>query len=697
MFTIIICDKRIINDCKEKYCSFLKPLDTGNFTFLEWNVNGENLYDAVPGIEEESLKHKEWQALIINSIETSNYDFINCKSENPLDIYGQLNVKNKKLADIEKVLDVFDYVKNSNDIYDKLINNPLVRLTNWLSKPLFISNSDIEEIKIDEKLITKELDKQIKENCYEDEKGLFKEGMCLLMEKANSLSINHRDVKLKNAFSNISFIIENLPKQIIVLSERVQKDSRIEQDRRLSKTDEYQNFFENNLYPLNTRLMLYDCLFGKRQERLESDRLAFYTFIYVFSNYQYPNDSLKQNKVYTASIKLDDKILNNKCDNYIKKLLATRRYLCKLIEDEKYFDNQKISNDLAIKLFESGEYITCNINSRFDSNDLMCEYSRLGYTNDFPIKESKYWNDQYEKIEDAFTRYMREPSRAVKDAVINEMPLKKTFYDDRIVYLNKYQKEDIGYKLDEEKDALSKVDVQSISDINDYRNSLDKKDNQINERIRQRMNIKQVIFSVLIVLSLFLIGSIPFIASSFYDENGRILSPFVALIALGFLLLALIACIVFFRIQTINMFKSFNLFIKDILKEINENLMLFSEYISKSTNVMKLNSIISMFGKGRKNNIRTYEKHIKEIDDIVNYTYVILQDYLSPKETIAVENVEDKYEFDYANKEIPTFDMPIIEGNSKIKYLENGNVIDVPVDYILEINLELEEMYGQYY
>ncbi len=697
MFTTIICDKRIINDCKDKYYSFLKPLDSGNFTFLEWNVNGKNIYDAVPGLKEVSEKHKEWQALIINSIETSDYDFINCKSENPLDIYGQLNTENKKLTDIEKISDVFDYVNNSNKIYDKLVNNPIVRLTNWLSNPLFITNGDIKEQKIDEKLITEELDKQIQENCYRDEKGLFKEGKCLLMEKAASLSVNHRDVVLKNTFSNSNFVIENSPKQIIVLSERVQDEYKDEQDKKLSKIDEYQNFSENNLYPLNTRLMLYDCLFGKKQERLESDRLGFYTFVYIFSNYQHPNDSLKQNRVYNVNIKLDEKALNNKCDGYIKRLLATEKHLKKLIGEEKFLANQKISDDLAIKLFESNEYITCKINSRYSSDDLMCEHSELGFTKDFPIKEAKYWNDQYEEIEDAFTRYMREPARAVKNAVTDEMPIKKVFYDDHIADLNEYQQENVGYKLDEEKDALSKVDVHSIPDVNDYRKRLDEKDNQINERIEQRMNLKQVIFSTSIILSLFLIGSIPFIVSSFYDENGRILSPFIALTALGVLFLTLVICIIVFRIQIVNMFKSFNLLIKDVLKEINENLLLYSDYISKSTNVMRLNSIMSMFGKGRKNNIRTYEKHIKEIDDIVDYTYAMLHDYLSPKNDIKVDDTEDKYEFDYTKNEPATYDMPIIEGNSEIKYLENGNIINVPIDYVSEINLELEEMYGQYY
>lgn len=697
MFTTIICDKRIINDCKEKYYSFLKPLDNGNFTFLEWNINGKNLYDAVPGLKEESEKHKEWQALIINSIETSNFDFINCKSENPLDIYGQYNTENKKITDINKISDVFEYVNNSNSIYDKLIENPIVKLGNWLSNPLYITNGDIEEIKIDEKAISEELDKQIQENCLQDEKGLFKEGKCLLIEKASSLCTNHRDVVLKNTFSNNNFIIENAPKQIIVLSERVKDDNKGEKSKELSKNDEYQNFSENNLYPLNTRLMLYDCLFSKKQERLESDKLAFYTFVYIFSNYEYPNDSLKQNKVYKVDITLNNETLNGKCDSYIKRLLATKKYLYKLIGEEKYFDNQKISDDFAAKLFEKNEYISCKINSRYSSDDLMCEHSELGIAKDFPIKEDKYWNDQYDEIQDAFTKYMREPARAIKNAVVDEMPIKSVFYDDHIADLNDYQKENIGYKLEEEKDDLSKVDIYSIPDISDYRKRLDEKDNQINERIEQRMNLKQVIYSTAIILSLFLTGSIPFIASSFYDENGRLLSPIVSLAALGFLLLALVICIIVFRMQIVNVFKSFNKLIKDILKEINENLLLYSDYISKSTNVMRLNSIISMFGKGRKNNIRTYEKHIKEIDDTIEYTYAMLYDYLSPLNSIEVDSTEDKYEYDYADRKAATYDMPVLEGNSKIKYLENGNIINVPIDYVSEISLELEEMYGQYY
>ena len=90
MFTVIICDEHIINDCHNKYYIYLKPfLDNEEFAFCKWDTSGNTLNEAVPELKEIIGNKNEWRAIIVNDSSTWNFEAVN--KRNPFNYVDSIN------------------------------------------------------------------------------------------------------------------------------------------------------------------------------------------------------------------------------------------------------------------------------------------------------------------------------------------------------------------------------------------------------------------------------------------------------------------------------------------------------------------------------------------------------------------------------------------------------------------------------
>jgi dGTP triphosphohydrolase len=53
MFTVVICNRAVVDDCKSKYAIYLKPfLEKSGYAFCRWDPKGATLAEAVPDLYE---------------------------------------------------------------------------------------------------------------------------------------------------------------------------------------------------------------------------------------------------------------------------------------------------------------------------------------------------------------------------------------------------------------------------------------------------------------------------------------------------------------------------------------------------------------------------------------------------------------------------------------------------------------------
>ena len=141
MFTVLIAEKEHIEAIREKNKLFFEPfLDNKDLAFCEWNPEGQNLHDSVPGLLDAVGRKKEWRAVILHAVTPDAL-----KSVNPFDVVDNsavaaLTVPSHYLQENENYAvwqknweNYYDEVaKVKEELFHKALENPLQKLTTWL-------------------------------------------------------------------------------------------------------------------------------------------------------------------------------------------------------------------------------------------------------------------------------------------------------------------------------------------------------------------------------------------------------------------------------------------------------------------------------------------------------------------------------------------------------------------------------------
>ena len=167
MFTVLICSETIIRDCQKTYSAFLKPLlEQPDWSFCEWNPDGDTLDEAVPALRSIVAKHKDWRAVIVNDRTLCGMEGI--EKMNPFNVAGSVSSKEyfEKIDAIAKTAEeeerdeaevnaaikevILDFREQKEKAFAKAVENPITKLTTWL---LGAADSSRHSFKFKEKRI----------------------------------------------------------------------------------------------------------------------------------------------------------------------------------------------------------------------------------------------------------------------------------------------------------------------------------------------------------------------------------------------------------------------------------------------------------------------------------------------------------------------------------------------------------------
>ena len=257
--------------------------------------------------------------------------------------------------------------------------------------------------------------------------------------------------------------------------------------------------------------------------------------------------------------------------------------------------------------------------------------------------------------------------------------------------LTKYQKQDIILKLLEEEQAMIETPTSKVLNKAEYFKRLDEKDAEIKENIRKRMNRKSSVLVGVISLALFFIGFIPLLISEFNNFGTGAMSVLLISIALATVAVAVLVTLVAFKQQLISKFKAFNETMKSIYNEITSSLGGFSEYLSHACNVKREFSVLDAIHNESYDYFKIYKKHEIDIDRCMYDITNLFSDYVDESFRPAAEPVPYNYDFDQPQDY--SFDLPYSDTAKEIEFLQRGNIITVPVDFIKSIRLKREELY----
>lgn len=676
LFTVIICDQNVINDCKNKYKIHFSPLlDNKEIAFCSWYPEASTLEEAVPDLNEVIKSKQDWRAVVISDRHVTSEKLIH--QPNPFDYVGTEKYP-MNLTDKNGVLKYREYVERTSH---EALNNPLMKLSIWLNgytsklRPDVISEDIILDV----------------EPFSEQYKSILKEEDTSVVDLETSLARAKRfDVV------NSKFLLDGElfcpPKMVIVISERARDIELIEAEAawRDHKEYDYSKYAEDNLYSSKMRCLVYQIPRIKGAIR-ELDYFKFLSTILIFASNDVSYDMFKPGRVYELISEIDVEKVKKLCNDYIYKLKETLKKIALLHSRRKFAESRTLDDSFVRREYESEVTVPVRLPDGYNKDSLMCEYRELGLSKDCPKSEEAYWNEQYVDIKKHFIRFLRQPHRSIKNAAESDFPELYSIEDLRAKQLNEFQIEDVVYKLQEEEQNMVETTTSNIFDKKKYDEMLDEADKNIKRGISQRLTKRKtmLIAGLFILLSTF--GFVPLLISEFNNFGTGAISVLLLIITIAVIAGSMIISLFVFRRRLINRFKHFNYVMSGIYDEVLSSMHTFSDYLSHACNLMRGISVLNTINSKVDVYTNIYKKHEIEISRCMNDVINLFPEYID-KNYIPNEEIE-AYKFDFEQPCSYNYEFPYSVVSNDIEFLHKGTRVSVPVDYIKSIQLKREELY----
>lgn len=679
MFTVIICDEHIIKDCCGKYHIYLKPFfDSDSFAFCAWNAQAETLDEALPELKSIIRHKKEWRAVIVNDSSTWGFSVVN--KRNPFDFVDS----EKKKYQFSSFEQIKAFRESENALYDKSLSNPLTKLAIWLCGAPINTPPSLCYDKAKERLDN--IDSGEAYYKLLEELGLDSS------EVENDWDKNLRFLKLSENFEPEGELF-NPPQSVTAVAERAKNvDAELAG---LAWTEhiefDYSQFYLDNLYPEKLRYLIFDVSYIK-ERRNENLYFGFLTAVMLLAAYESPRGALRSNRVYRLDMQIDAEHVRNLCNAYNSKLYSTLAKIDEISENLRDKESRPIDKYTAEECFESGVTVPIEVVTAESEDNLKAEFGKIGLSRDCPCEEYKYWDDQFHAINKYFIRFLREPRRAVKTAAKEDFRRMNRIEDERALRLNEYQREDVRYVLEEEEQNMLATSTAQLFNTTRYSEKLREADKEIRRGIAQRMTKKKTVLVGSLAVAAYLVGFLPLIFGNINTAGSFLFLVLVTCVALG--VFAGIGFIYLFVLKhrLVNMFKQFNCVMSGILGEIKNGVNAFSEYLSHACNVMREFSVLNCSESSYKKKQHILSNHRHIITEKISEVNELFSTYIDSDE-IKLTYEAEPYDYDFTVFKDYEYDIPYSDAEKYIDFLQEGNRIAIPIDYVEAFTLTREELY----
>lgn len=735
MLTVIIVPKEYLETIN-KHKLFLYDLSNNkNIVLCQCDYSGNSIEEMVPELNKVIANCDNWRAIIITP---DNRNVIN-----PYDYTRYTEQQHSS-----RTLDWSYYSKKRYErfaCYEKATGNPLVALTSALCKPDYskinISDEDYKKIisgelpvykyMLRKRLETLNVAKFIyRSEVIKDEQLLRLVGEADYSNLLESLRENNLDEIIKligidrvldlnkilggadpqyvdpefieeqlfnykkklllAPIENRFTLYDNHPNEVICVSLRTYDIETYHNGFKPKSLENYtySKFVEFNMYPRQLQYFTYDII-SEKDKRYQRELIKFLTFILVFAANKIPHGVVENNFLYRIVVDYDNGKFNNLCKNYVDKLYSTVVEINRAIYEQSHEQNSEIDDNTAEELFESHKNIPVELRPSRNSDNLYAKYN-IGLSKDCPTDEEMKWDNQYNNIKKSFTKYIREPRRAVKTAVKGDFRIDNKVKDDRILKLTEYQLEDIAYKLEEEEQQMVETNTSQIFKNDDYNNKIDEASNKVKKNIKCRMTRKRTILIGFAACLAYIFGFLPLLFTNLNTVGSFLLASVIIIIMTLLFASSGMVALLFFRYKLKKNFKAFNRTIHDICDEIETSMEQFGKYLSFSYNVMRKFSIINYGDKPSEDVIVALNKHKVDIERIIEETRSVYAGYLDNNIGL---NTAEPYEYDFTVMKEYTYAPTEREFANNVDFIQCGNYVKIPVDYLNSIMVVKEDLY----
>lgn len=733
MFTVLICSNAFLEKLQNEHSHLLDIISNNqNCAICPWREDVtalRSLDNALPTLEQLTCGRTEWRAVLMLDSDTLGFDYID--KRNPFDVVDackaltdfnetEIFTDMKQYFDLEQLLgelvseqsDDEEKINNitkqleelKNDIEQKItesgnairkfrkakeekyrtaLTKPITQLAIWMSGPPIDRAPEASRSWPEEMLSP---DHEINWDYY---KTLYSLNYFPSeFERYHTDCIKYEIIKDN---SMLSATLSKRPKQIIALSERyaLRADDVYREVALPHEALEYDHFCDDNMYPSSMRYILCDVPY-ENGHRTAFGFLSLTSLMFMLALNDIPYGALREGRVYNGTVQIDKARARHFFTQYFLKLNATKRLLSKKLRNlqSRVPDNATLTPEEAVELFESDANVPVKIRINANREEYKDD-AKIGLAKDCPKDEYDHWYSFVTEATRKFIRYLREPRRAVKNASKNEFRQQSVIEDERIFLLDEDRLEDIQYRLQEEEFNMIKTTTTRLFESKLYLNRIDHADKAVRNGIARRMTKKRVLISASAALGAFLFSFIPLLLHNNKDAKSFTATVLVTGISLGILALAGLIFLFVVRRKQKKRIALFNATMDQSFDEIENGLQAFSKYLRHACNVMRAFSIFNFIRRPRERKQDVVKKHLCDVQmkiDGINGLFINMAE--------ADENTDVlPYNYDFSKLDDYVYEVPYEVIDTSVRFITRDNVVSVPIDYIIAVDLTMEELY----
>lgn len=655
MFTVVITEQEHLDTINE-YSAFLRPfLDNSHIAFCRWRRDGRDLEDAVPDLYEKVARHEVWRLIVV------------CDEEG-IDQKNPFDVINYRDPEQPKDMDDADYRALRRqarlEAYRQAAVRPLVRLMTWMCQPPLVNHS---------------------QNNVGEADLEFEEYLVQAREKE----------ELRRRICGESIPQVALPMEVICLAKRCfnQEEHDIRNSWHVYQDSQYSRFYDWNLYFDKMRYLIFDIL-PKGHRNYSFDYIRFLYALMVLAENEVPMATLSPNRVYSLTCEDDEDALRDLLGHYDAKLAATQNRIALMVHKIKAEEKPRLTDQEASSIFCSNVTVPVSTVQEFDQSTLYVPSRSIGLAADCPDSEQIQWISGYQNSRKALTKYLKAPRRVLKKTSAELHRL--NFADlDNAGSLNEYQLEDIADYVAEEELRMVGTKTCDLYDTERYIKRMEEQNERIHTVIERRMTRKWTVILGIMALLCYVAGFIPMFSSNIKAHNGTFFSLLFVLAGGGVMALVALIALLFLRKPLKSAYSDYNGIMKGIVNDVEGSMTQYSRYLSHACNVMRGNSVLNYcknFESPDAARIRVLRKHEMDILCAREELHEIFGAFL-PEERREVDP-SDSYRYDFLRPTDFDYPMPYSDKHvSRIEFLQKGNLVQVPVDFIKAMRIRREELY----
>ena len=695
MFTVLIAEKEHIDAIRQENKLFFEPfLESKNLALCEWNPEGQDLSDAVPGLLDAVGRREHWRAVVIN-----NTTAVTLKERNPFDTVDRSTLDALVVPESTPGPDeswdswedtwreYFEQLAERKEaIYQRAMEFPLQKLTTWLCfKPEgYIFNEVLEN--------TNAQDWAVEEMTRRQMKPSFRLEMLEMHQYKYEL---HMKEIIRREFAGENRLDITQPAEVHCISIRTPDVDYFDPDAywRVRKEDDYSAFADRNMYFDKMRFLVFDLL-APSHRNYRSDYIRFLASALIFASHPVPSSALQARRLYLLETKTDDTPLCTLVTSYDRKLQATWEVIANEMEKIRSEIPGEMTDKAAEAMYCTSREIPVVLDSSCDPDKVFAEKD-YGLFFDRPENEHHKWTHNYETSEKALSYIARQQLRSVRKSV-GQMHLSSQVADDNISRLTPLQVDDIREFTNTAEDEMVASIPPAIGDISDYTRRLDRESESVKKVIRGRMTRKTALGLGALCFGLYLICFLPFLAGNMDTTKSTANALTISAVMLVGLLVIMVICLLVLRSRVVGAVKDYNAAAQGILAEIHATLKQVSRYLSASCNVRRGHAVQNYTRKNMDEYTRGLRIRKKHQEDIRKKRACLAEDYgdYFGDRAMCDPTMSRPYEYDFDLQTEFAYPAPFLAGDCRqIEFISSGNFVTVPTSYVTQILVRLEGIY----